>query len=74
MRDDLARIKAAVRLRERCVEAALTQQRNAGLTPHHQYARASFDGMEQIIRADERARVDADTEPNSCPQHQGNQQ
>lgn len=54
---DLARVRAAVQLRERCVRAALAHHEWVDLTPRHDYARATFDAMEQIIRADERAKV-----------------
>ena len=54
---DLARVRAAVQLRERCVRAALAHHERVELTPRHEYARATFDAVEQIIRADERAKV-----------------
>jgi hypothetical protein len=55
--EDLARILAAVRFRDRCVQAAVEHYGRVGLRPVDTYARAAFDAIEQLIRADERAKI-----------------
>jgi len=57
---DLARMRAAVQFRDRCVRAALEHYRRTGLQPIDTYARAAYDAMEGMIRADERAKIDRD--------------
>lgn len=56
--EDLARMRAAVQLRERCVRAALDRYRRVDLQPIDTYARAAYDAMAPLIRADERAKID----------------
>lgn len=55
--EDLTRMHAAVQFRDRCVKAALDRYRRIGLRPVDTYARAAFDAMEALIRADERRRI-----------------
>jgi hypothetical protein len=55
--EDLARIRAAVLFRDRCVKAAVEHYRRVDLQPIDTYARAAFDAMEGLIRADERAKI-----------------
>jgi hypothetical protein len=55
--EDLARIRAAVLFRDRCVKAALEHYGRVGLRPVDTYARAAFDAMERLIREDERAKI-----------------
>jgi hypothetical protein len=55
--EDLARIRNAVLFRDRCVKAAREHYRRVGLRPVDTYARAAFDAMERLIRADERERL-----------------
>lgn len=56
--EDLARMRAAVQFRERCVKAALDHYQRVGLRAIDTYARAAFDAMVTLIREDERAKID----------------
>lgn len=58
--EDLARIRAAVQFRDRCVKAALEHYRRVELRPIDTYARAAFDAMEGLIREDERRKISDD--------------
>lgn len=58
--EDLARMAKAVQFRDRCVKATLEHYRRVGLEPIGTYARAAFDAMEPLIRADERERMGGD--------------
>lgn len=62
---DLARIRRAVLFRDGCVEAALDHYRRVDLQPIDAYARAAFDAMEMLIRADERQRIAAGEVPDA---------
>ena len=53
---DLARIKAAVRLRDRCLEAAMAAHERAGLQPSVAYAYSTYDAVVDLFREDERLR------------------
>lgn len=55
---DLGAFARAVRFRDRATAAAVAHHERAGLQPSQQYARATFDAIEQMIREDERARLD----------------
>lgn len=59
---DLARIRAAVLFRDRCVRVALDYYERVGLQPIDTYARAAFDGMEALIREDERRKISGEGE------------
>lgn len=50
---DLSRFRAAVRLRDRCREAAMAYHERCGLTPSAVYANATFDAIIDLIREDE---------------------
>lgn len=54
--DDLARIRNAVRLRDRCVHAAVDRGRYLDIRLTDTQARVAFDAMEDLIRADEQTR------------------
>lgn len=54
---DLARIREAVQLRDRCTRLAKEQHRRAGLQPSGVYARSTYDAVELEIRASERQRI-----------------
>lgn len=55
--EDLARMREAVQFRDRCVKAALAHYKRVDLRPVDTYARAAFDAMEALIRADEREKI-----------------
>ncbi len=53
---DLSRFRDAVRLRDRCRQAAMAHHVRCGLSPNVGYANATFDAIVDLIRADERRR------------------
>jgi len=57
--DDLARFKAAVRLRDRCVRLAVKRMDHCGQRPDQQAARITYDAIAEVIREDERERLRA---------------
>lgn len=59
----LERVRAAVQFRDRCVQAAMKHHERVDLQPSRHYARATFDAIEELIRADERARLAEAGEP-----------
>jgi hypothetical protein len=54
---DLSRFRDAVRLRDRCRQAAMQHHERCGLTPSFQYANATYDAIAELIREDERRRL-----------------
>lgn len=52
---DLSRLRDAVRLRDRCREAAMAHHARCGLTPSGVYANATYDAIADLIREDDRA-------------------
>jgi len=54
---DLSGFRDAVRLRDRCRQAAVEQHERCGLTPSVVYANATYDAIAELIREDERRRI-----------------
>lgn len=65
MGTDLSRFRDAVRLRDRCREAAVAHHERCGLAPSPGYANATYDAIADLIREDERRRKDEPAEPAS---------
>lgn len=57
--DDLARFKAAVQLRDRCVKLAVERMIYRDQRVDEQAARTTFDAIIEVIREDERERLRA---------------
>lgn len=57
--DDLARFKAAVRLRDRCVRLAVERMNYRGQRVDEQASRTTYDAIAEVIREDERERLRA---------------
>ncbi len=55
---DLSAFRDAVRLRDRCRQAAMAHHERCGLTPSFEYANATFDAIADLIREDGRSRHD----------------
>ena len=53
---DLGRFRDAVRLRDRCRQAAMEHHERCGLAPSFAYANATYDAVAELIREDERRR------------------
>lgn len=62
---DLARIRAAVLLRDRCVKAAVERMSYRGQRVDESAARTAFDAIEDLIRADEREKIAARPVPKA---------
>lgn len=56
--EDLARVRAAVQLRDRCVKAAVDRMAYLGELPNAAAARVTYDAVAELIRQDERQRLE----------------
>lgn len=56
---DLARFKAAVQLRDRCVQLAVERMEYRGQRVDAAAARTTYDAIAEVIREDERERLRA---------------
>lgn len=56
--EDLARFRDAVQLRDRCVKAAVERMVYRGQRVDEQAARTTYDAIVDLIREDERRRLD----------------
>ncbi len=62
---DLTQFRDAVRLRNRCRQAAMAHHERCGLPPSFVYANATFDAIVDLIREDERQRGGQSAGPTS---------
>jgi hypothetical protein len=53
---DMDRFRDAIRLRDRCREAAMAHHEHCGMPPSFAYANATYDAIVDLIREDERRR------------------